>query len=424
MSLLLFLEALLGVTLLALSIGIFSRASWLARFAQPIPSSFAGRVSVALALAVPGAAVLAATSVPFLAFFASSMSFIVMAALAVVARITGARVASAAIIAGLAVTIGVAAMQPLGLKVLLLPKADKLPYEPVPWTIVKTYEPGVWFEGVSAASDGTLYLSANRGLDFTIGKYYRRAQGQVIARKPDGSEHILFTTPPGSTAGVIAIAGDGSLYMTSNGDQPGVWRISPDGTARKLTELPGGAWPNGLDFGPDGMLYSPDSSLGQVWRVDPRTGRAEVALRDRKLSARPLISLAPGANGLHFVGNDMIVTVSDSTEVLRYHLRDDHRFSPAVLVARGIPGDDFAVGPDGSLFITTHPYDTLVRVAPDGRRTIVADQRQQVIGATDAVFGRAAEDRDTLYVATDGGAFTGGPQTRGALIALKPYTGT
>jgi sugar lactone lactonase YvrE len=158
--------------------------------------------------------------------------------------------------------------------------------------------------------------------------------------------------------------------------------------------------------------------------VDPRTGRAEVALRDRKLSARPLISLAPGANGLHFVGHEMIVTVSDSTEVLRYHLREDHQFAPAVLVARGIPGDDFAVGPDGSLFITTHPYNTLVRVAPDGRRTIVADQRQQVIGATDAVFGRAAEDRDTLYVATDGGAFTGGPQTRGALIALEPYTGT
>lgn len=424
MSLLLFLEVLLSVSLLAVSFGVFSRAPWMARLAQPVPSSLAIRASVALALAVLGAAFLAATSVPFLAFFASCLTLTVTAALSVVARIAGGRLASAAVIAGIALAVGVAALQPLGLKVLLLPKADRLPYEPVPWTVVKTYEPGVWFEGVSAGSDGTLYLSANRRLDFSIGKYYRRAQGQIIARKPDGSEHILFRTPQGSTAGVIAVGRDGTLYMTSNGDQPGIWRILTDGTATKLTELPSGAWPNGLDFGPDGKLYSPDSSMGQVWRVDPRTGQAEVALRDRKLSARPLVSLAPGANGLHFVGSEMIVTVSDSTEVLRYHLRDDHGFDPAVLVARGIPGDDFAAGPDGSLFITTHPYNTLVRVAPNGRRTIVANHRQQIIGATDAVFGRSADDRDTLYVATDGGAFTGGPRTRGALIAIKPYART
>ncbi|QUD89576.1 hypothetical protein [Phenylobacterium montanum] len=90
-------------------------------------------------------------------------------------------------------------------------------------------------------------------------------------------------------------------------------------------------------------------------------------------------------------------------------------------MASGIPGDDFAIGRDSSLFLTTHLYNTLVKVGPDGRRSVIVDKRQAIIGARDAVFGATSADRDTLYVVTDGGAFTGGPRTRGQLVALKPY---
>ncbi|WP_423141791.1 SMP-30/gluconolactonase/LRE family protein [Parablastomonas sp. CN1-191] len=415
------LEAAIGLALLVLMYGVMFRRPWIRLVAEPVATSIGARAGIAVALGLAAFFALAAIFVPFLAFFAATLMVAVTATLGLTVRLAKGRLSLLLVISTLGAALGMAALQPLGLKVLLLPKADELPYKPVPSTVIKTYGPGVWFEGVSAGPQGTLYLAANRDLDFTVAKYYRRAQGQVVAREPDGAEHILLTTPRGSTAGVIAIAPDGTLYMTSNGGQPGLWRLTPGGTAAKFARLPRGAWPNGLDFGPDGMLYAADSALGQVWRIDPHTGRSEIALRDRKLAARRLIALAPGANGLHFVGRDMTVTVSDSTEVLRYRLKDDRQFSQPVLIARGVPGDDFAVGPDGSLFITTHPYDTIVRVAPDGHRTTIADHRQQIVGATDATFGRSAHDRSTLYVVTDGGAFTGGPHTRGALVALKPY---
>lgn len=415
------LELALGLAFLLMAVGVVLKRPWMRGVVEPVPSSRTARGLLAAAFGLPAFGLLAGLFVPFLAFFASAMTITVTTVVGIASRLSGARLNVPGAIALIIAAVGIAALQPLGLKVLLLPNADKLPYVPVPSRVIKTYDPGMWFEGVSVGADGTLYLAANRDLDFTIGKYYRRAEGQVIVRKPDGTEQILFTTPRGSTAGVIAVGDDGMLYMTSNGDQPGLWKINPHGQASKFVELPKGAWPNGLDFGPDGMLYSPDSSLGQIWRIDPMNGHAEVALRDRRLSARAFVALAPGANGLHFVGRDMVVTVSDSTEVLRYHLQENGHFGRLELIARGIPGDDFAVGRDGSLFITTHPYNTLVRVMPDGRRTIIADQRQQIIGATDAVFGRSPTDRDTLYVVTDGGAFTGGPKTRGALIALEPY---
>lgn len=413
------LEVLVGVVMLGTAIATFLRPAL--AMLTPTPEALPGRLLVAILTALPGAAMLAATMVPFFAFFAAALAVFAIAVLWIASRLRGGRPAQARAALLTLAAIGVAILQPLGLKVISLPKADQLPFAPIPAKVVKTYGEGVAFEGVRAGPDGTLYLAANLGLDFTSTEYYRHAQGKIIVRSPHGTERVVFSTPIGSTAGTMAIAPDGTIYMSSNGERPGIWRIGPDGAAQKIATLPTGAWPNGLDFGPDGMLYAADSSLARIWRIDPATGRFAVAIQDHRLAARRFVALAPGANGLRFSGRSMFVTVSDATLVLKYALGEDGRFGTPALVARGIPGDDFAVGKDGSLFVTTHPYNTLVRIAPDGRRTIVAKAGQHIIGATDASFGRGPADRDTLYVVTDGGAFTAGPKARGELIALLPY---
>lgn len=392
----------------------------LAFVAAALPAGPRRRILLATILVVCGLATVAGMFVPFLVFFAACLALVcslVILALSLRAH----RHASAGLsLLLILLCIGVSVIQPLGLKVWALPKAADLPLAAAPARIVKTYDEGLWFEGIAAANDGTLYLSGNRNLDFSRADYFRHAQGEVIARRPDGTERIVFKTPVGSTAGVPAVAADGSIFLTSHSDSPGIWKISPGGQASKVAQLPHGAWPNGLDIGPDGLLYSPDSALGAVWRIDPRSGRSQKALSDPLLLARPYISLAPGANGLHFRGRDMYVTVSDKTTVLRYAMDEAGSFGIATVVAEGVPGDDFAIAPDGSLFITTHPYNTLVKVSPDGGRTIIAKEAQHIIGATDAAFGRTAQDQHTLYVVTDGGAFTGGPKTRGALVAIDP----
>ncbi|QUD89582.1 SMP-30/gluconolactonase/LRE family protein [Phenylobacterium montanum] len=415
------LQALAAAAFFAAALGLLTRPRFARSALSPFPTGQLGRVILAGLALLPATVLAASMAVPFLAFFAAVLGAVITLILALYAFARGVRAIWPLPVAMLLTMALIAGLQPLGLKVMLLPKADPLPYVPVPASVVKTYGEGVWFESVRAGPDGTLYLAANIGLDFSRGDYYRRAHGEVIARKTDGSERILFTTPTGSAAGVFAVAPDGTLYMSSNGVTPGIWRITQDGHGKMLVRLPRGAWPNGLDFGPDGDLYSPDSSLGLVWRVDPRSGAAQVAVKDRSLSARPFISLAPGANGLHFKGRDMIVTVSDSTKVLSFEMDQAGKFKAPKTLASGIPGDDFAIGRDESFFITTHPYNTVVRVAPDGRRSVVADARDSIVGATDAVFGRTDADRDTLYVATDGGAFRGGTRTRGQLVALKPY---
>ena len=416
------IQSTLGVSFIVLAFAAVARIKILTFLTTLLPKTRRGRLLSSVLFLVTGVACFISTMIPFAVFFASCLALL---AAAFLMRQTFYSKRRQLWSIPLLIAIGsIAAViaQPLGLKVLALPKADDLPIVPVPTRVVKTYDEGLWFEGITASSDGTLYLAGNRNLNFARSDYYREAQGEVIMRSPDGIEHVLFKTPAGSTAGVLTVSATGTLYMTSHSEASVIWKIGADGQSKKLAQLPPGSWPNGIDLGPDNMLYSPDSALGIIWQINPDTGNAKPIIEDKLLLARPFIALAPGANGLHFKGRDMYVTVSDRTIILKYTLGSAGQFGTPTVVATGIPGDDFAIGRDGSLFVTTHPYNTIVRVAPDGIRTIIGNQDQRIIGATDAVFGNGADDRDTLYVVTDGGAFTGGPKTRGELIALRPFS--
>jgi sugar lactone lactonase YvrE len=378
------------------------------------------RIGLGLIEGFAGLWMLAAIAIPFFAFFAASLLAVVTVGALIAAAIRRSPGRGLPAFACLAASVAIALLQPLGLRVLALPKPDALPLDPVAgFEVLKTDAPGMSYESVKRAADGTLFLAGNQGQDFTTGDK-SQVQAQVIARAPDGSERAFFKLPKESTGGVMAFGSNGTLYMSGQGAETGVWRITPDGRGTLFAHLPDGAWPNGLAFGPDGQLYGPDSALGRIWRVDPASGAVSVALESDRLRARPFIALAPGANGLHFHGDDMVVTVSDSGEILKARLNPAGRFGDLSVFARGIPGDDFAIAPDGTLYVTTHPFNTIVRVAPDGTRTIVADAHQAIVGATDAALGVDADGAMTLYVVTDGGAFSSGDKTAaGTLVALR-----
>lgn len=366
-----------------------------------------------------GLAMLAAITQPFLVFFVAVFLALLSAGtllLQVLRKHTHGTAMVAILLLGAVIA---AALQPLGLRVLALPTADVLPLTPAASAhTVKTYAEGQWLESVKVGPDGTIYLAANTGENYATGDK-SHARAQVIARAPGGSERVFFELPRGSTAGVIAFDAQGHMFMTGQGANLGVWRFGPDGQAEFFAKLPKGAWPNGITAGPDNQLYVADAALGIVWRVDPITGAAERAIESDALRARRFIALAPGANGLHFFGRDLYVTVSDAAQVLKFTLGQDGKLSQPSVFAEGIPGDDFAIDGQGTLYITTHPFNTIVRVTQSGERTIVANAAQGVTGATDVAFGVLPGDRDTLYVATDGGAFSGDSTARGTLVALK-----
>ena len=257
--------------------------------------------------------------------------------------------------------------------------------------MVREREARARWHGLSHREPGENYATGDKS----------QAHAQVIARKPDGTDRVFFELPLGSTAGVIAFDAEGRMFMTDQGENLGVWRFTADGKGELFANLPQGAWPNGITVGPDQQLYVADAALGVIWRIDPRSGVAQRAIESDALRTRRFISLAPGANGLHFFGNDLFVSVSAAARVLKVALGKDGQFGPPSVFAEGIPGDDFVIDDQGKLYITTHPFNTIVRVTQNGQRSVIANATHGIVGATDAAFELRPGDRDTLYVATD-----------------------
>lgn len=266
-----------------------------------------------------------------------------------------------------------------------------LPYEPRPAEPVATLGRMRFPESVAFAPDGTLYVSLG-------------PEGTIVARRADGALEPIahLDVGPGGYVMCLAFDADGRLYtsaISSDAGVRGVWRIGRDRRPVRLAELPAGSAPNGIALDGRGHVLLADSFAGRIWRVPVDGGRAEAWLEHPWLAARPLVGRFPGANGLQRDGEPVVVAVSDRSLLLRIPIGSDGAAGAPRVLAGGLPADDFAVARDGTLYVTTHPFDSIVRVEPGGRQTVIAGPAQGIAGPISAAFGPDG----ALYVSTDGG---------------------
>jgi sugar lactone lactonase YvrE len=118
-----------------------------------------------------------------------------------------------------------------------------------------------------------------------------------------------------------------------------------------------------------------------------------------KISADPMM---PGVNGIALGDDAMWLTNTDRAVVLRAGLGADGPDGSVDVAAEHLRGDDIALDEDGSVYVTTHIHNTLVRLDPDGQRVALAGPEQGMHGATACAFGVGAEDT-ALFVTTTGG---------------------
>lgn len=249
--------------------------------------------------------------------------------------------------------------------------------------------------------------------------------GEVRKIAPDGTQTALAFLPirpdfqPCGNAfglpimGAVALDHQGNLYASVNSCDPaqlGVWKVTPAGAASLVAGLPQGAAPNGIAY-QDGWLYVADTLLGQVWRIhSDGTGAPEVWSNDSLLT--PLfLPLIPGPNGLQLFRGEVYVAVSDRAHVVAIPIKEDGSAGAARVHATGVMLDDFAFDIKGNLYGTTDPFNTLVRVAPDGTQTVLLTAADGLDGPTAAAFG-VGRDAKSLYVTNAAFPFFPGPTPR------------
>jgi sugar lactone lactonase YvrE len=246
--------------------------------------------------------------------------------------------------------------------------------------------------------------------------------GEIRKIAPDGSQTTYAVLPIGPPLtmcgpffnGVTGLALDdkGILYVGVAACDPtkrGIWRIAPHGIPELLATLPLAGLPNGLALH-RGFVYVADSVLGRLWRVPVDGEEAEVWL-DHPLLQPPLPSPGalplPGANGLQIFHHELFVSNSGQGTIVAIPF-EPHDMAGTPRIHAHLPepmgGDDFAFDVHGAIYCTTDPFNTLLKIAPDGfTSTILLSAVNGLDGPTAAAFGRIGEDRFNLYITN--GAF-------------------
>jgi sugar lactone lactonase YvrE len=273
----------------------------------------------------------------------------------------------------------------------LPPLFDAAPRDLAPARVVVSYPAGTFLESVLALPDGDLLVNSH--LD-----------GLIHRVTPSNGTTTPFARVPGTIAG-LAPAAEGAFIVSGwlEGKQPAIFHVSATGTVKTLLPLPDAQFPNGVARLTASRYLVADSYRGVIWDIDAATPSARLWLEHPTLARPSATNPVPGVNGLKLHDGALFFSNTQASTLHRLAL------TPAglpdgepVLVAAPVNLDDFAFGPDGALYGTTHVFNNVIRINPaTGAVAVIAET--EVLGSTAATFGATAADAATLYVVGNGG---------------------
>lgn len=229
--------------------------------------------------------------------------------------------------------------------------------------------------------------------------------GEIRKIDPEGNQSTHAFLPTGDPLlfcgiGALAIDYHSNLYVTVNACDPvdrGVWKVAPNGETTLLANLPLDALANGIALR-FGQLYVADSLVGRIWRIPKWGGEAEVWVEHPLLDLVPNELGAPGANGLQFYFGELYVSNSSSGDIVAFPIDWwGEAGDPRVHAQVETGCDDFAFDLFGSLYCTTNPFNTVIKIDQDGSLETILTAEDGLDGPTAAAFGRRS-DRFSLYI--------------------------
>ncbi|OUL17612.1 gluconolactonase [Nostoc sp. RF31YmG] len=266
------------------------------------------------------------------------------------------------------------------------------PIELAPAEVITSFPVNTFLENLAIASDGTIFVTNHE-------------VGKIVRITPDGNQQI-HASVEGKVSG-LAFTSNGGLVATGwNADSiPVVSLITVDGTVETLLILPEAIFLNGITPLSGTQYLIADSYRGAIWLIDIAQRRGSIWLEHSLLARSNAENVIPAANGLKRFGNFLYVSNTEKMLLLRIPVGNaDEPGEPEIFVEQSNI-DDFAFDVEGNLYGATHIYNSVVKIAPDGSTTIIAQAEQGVIGSTAIAFGQTESDRTSIYVVMNGGMF-------------------
>jgi sugar lactone lactonase YvrE len=265
-------------------------------------------------------------------------------------------------------------------------------------------------ETVALFNASLLETPENIAIDHHNNKYVSLAlTGEIRKIAPDGVQSTYAMLPLGAPpltfcgsffAGLTGITFDehDNLYANLASCDPGsrgVWKIPSNGQPpARIAALSMQSLPNGIVHHRD-WLYVADSVVGVIWRVADSGGTAEIWAGGQPLAQLP--NGLPGPNGLKLFEGELYVSNPSQSTVVAVRVRPDGSAGAARTHATGVFCDDFAFDVRGNLYCGTDPFNTIVRIAPDGQVETILTALDGLDGPTAVLFGHNDEGFE-LYI--------------------------
>jgi hypothetical protein len=280
----------------------------------------------------------------------------------------------------------------------LHPVHDPVPVEPAPVAVLAQWPAGTFLENLARAATGSWWVT--RPLD-----------GLVDEVTPDGAVRTRARLD-GRPTGIVADGADLLVAVQTGGGAELLRLPGRGGPAELVCRLPGVASPNGL-CRRGGLLVLADSERGALAEIDVRAGTGRVVRTDPALAPADPGGPLPGVNGLASTASgELLLTNTSRSRVLR--LRGEPAGGVFETVAERLVADDLTAAADGTVYLATHTYHSILRLSPDGRRADIATHAQGVAGPTAVELDAGGT---ALVACTTGGLLSPpGPEPEPALL--------
>ena len=279
----------------------------------------------------------------------------------------------------------------------LPPIFDQTPKAIVPDFLFAEFPVNTFLENITVNAIGTLFVTSYE-------------DGVIYEINPTGQRHE-FARVDGKTAG-LAFDQEGDLLVSGATAQgiSAVFKVAQSGVETLVT-IADAIFLNGMTHLIDDRYLIADSYLGAIWEFNATQKSAKVWLEHDVLDRRSLENPIPGVNGLKIFQGTLYASNTQYQHLVRIPISSDGNPNTPEIFVQNANIDDFAFDVQGNLYGTTHIYDSVVRIAPDGTMTTIAEAEQGMTGSTALAFGRTEDDRTSIYVTTNGG------------MSLPPKTG-
>ncbi|OUL23946.1 gluconolactonase [Nostoc sp. RF31YmG] len=265
-----------------------------------------------------------------------------------------------------------------------------VPVALVPAHTIAEFPINTFLESIVVSADNTLYITSHY-------------EGTVIRIGADGIPTI-HAAIAGKATGLVATP-DGSLLLSGwdSDNTSVVWKIALDGTASLLVALPDAIFLNGLTPLTDRLYLIADSYRGAIWELNLTQASVRIWLEHPLLARANPENEIPAVNGLKILDRVLYASNTQNAQIVQIPIQANLQpGSPTVFVSNANI-DDFAFDKAGNLYGTTHVFNSVVKIAPDGSITTIAKAEQGMLGTTACAFGKSEGDRTHLYVTTNGG---------------------